>query len=229
MPTRLLPNKKEKRIMFKKFFEKLVAKAVQAEREKYEAELETVKNENRQLNERLCSAEKAQSAMQQKNAALEQTVTALRKGNSELNQTIADLRQKNSELNQDNNELEDKLGDTSWQLAMAEEKIEDLRQANTLDGKNKFAAAKAMTFFTALAQKPTEELRKMPCNYEVVFFAEKWSVVTGYCSHCGSNICKTFCDERTALLYALFGTAFGQSPKEGLCARCHAEYMNGGF
>lgn len=187
-----------------------------------EAQHEAVATENARLNIRLNAAGEAQSDLLQK-------ISDLEASNAKLLQEKKDLQKEYAMLSSENNELEERFSDVSWQLTMAEEKIQQMKATNSDKSRNAFAAAKVVTFFTPLAQKSTEVLRAMPSNFEVSFLAEKWTVVTGYCSHCGSDITKEFCDERTALLYALLRTAFGQSPKNGLCAICHAEYKDGGF
>ena len=208
--------------MFKKFIEKLCAKAIQAERENYKAQMASVQERNAYLNDLLNAAEKTQTDMLQKIGELESS-------NAKLLQEKKDLQKERTILSEENNMLEERFSDVSWQLTMAEEKIQQMEARNSDKSRNAFAAAKAVTFFTPLAQKATEDLRAMHSNFEVSFVAEKWTVATGYCSHCGGNVTKEFCDERTALLYALLRTAFGQSPKDGLCETCHAEYKNGGF
>ena len=172
------------------------------------------------LNDQLSAAEKTQIDMLQKIAELEAS-------NAKLQQEKKDLSRDCAVFSSENEMLEERFSDVSWQLTMAEEKIQQMKATNSDKSRNAFAAAKVVTFFTPLAQKSTEVLRAMPSNFEVSFLAEKWTVVTGYCSHCGGNVTKEFCDERTALLYALLRTAFGQSPKDGLCAACHADAREG--
>lgn len=208
--------------MFKKIYEKLFAKALQAEREEYEAQLEAVQAKNDYLNDILNAAEKTQTDMLLKIGELEAS-------NANLLQEKKDLQRECAILSGENSSLEERFSDMSWQLTMAEEKIQQMKAANSDKSRNAFAAAKAITMFTTLAEKTTEDLRNMPTNFEVSLIAEKCVVATGYCSHCGNDITKEFCDERTALLYALLRTAFGQSPKDGLCATCHAECGQEGF
>lgn len=208
--------------MFKKIYEKLFAKALQAEREEYEAQLEAVQAKNDYLNDLLNAAEKTQTDMLLKIGELEAS-------NANLLQEKKDLQRECAILSGENSSLEERFSDMSWQLTMAEEKIKQMKAANSDKSRNAFAAAKAITMFTTLAEKTTEDLRNMSTNFEVSLNAEKCVVATGYCSHCGSDITKEFCDERTALLYALLRTAFGQSPKDGLCATCHAERGQEGF
>ena len=178
--------------MFKKIYKKLFAKAMQAEREECEAQLEAARLQNKQLRDKLSVSEKAQD----------------------------DLRQEVYTLGSE-------LTDTRLKLVLAKDEIEQLKDACSAGQQNKIAEARAITFFTVLAQKSIEELRAMPCNFEVTCLFEKWSVVTGHCPHCGSSLAKEFCDERTALLYALLRTALGQSPKDGLCATCHVGHNQG--
>lgn len=147
----------------------------------------------------------------------------------QLNDLLCAAEKTQADLMKEINELEDRLADAKWKLSLAEDKVEQLKSASSAEHQNKFAGVKAVTFFTTLAQKTTEELRNMHSNYEVASHEEGWSVTEGYCSHCGCDLLKVFCDERTALLYALLRTAFGQTPKNGLCPGCHSECKNGGF
>lgn len=215
--------------MFKKIYEKLFAKALQAEREAHTAELRAVKEENIELNSMLVAATKQQIALMNEINELKNQlavnenkthVAAITAENERLKEQYFAAEEAQTKLMQEINELEDKHADAQWRLTMANEKIEVMKASASDAGQERFAASKAIAFFTVLAQTPTDGLRNMHSNFTVKHEAGKWLVVTGTCCGCGCDLTKEFPYERTALLYALLRTSFEQKPNEALCSTC---------
>lgn len=208
--------------MFKKIYEKLFAKALQTERDAHAAELRAVKEENIELNGLLVAGTKKQIALMNEINELKNQLAV-----SESKTHVAALTNENARLKEQYyageealRKMDAELLDAKWQLALAHEKIEALKTSTSDESLDRFAASKAIAFFTVLAQKSTEDLRKSPSNFTVKAEEGKWLVVTGSCCNCGCDLTKEFCDERTALLYALLRTSYSQKPNEALCSVC---------